>query len=84
MTGVIHKVRTLRFRNFRRLFSLYVHIHLKPTPLSPPRTSVGISFFIRDMIGIYFVSYYQSKDQKQCYNLTSKHQDEPWDQGFAF
>ena len=45
--GVIHKERTLRFRNFRKTPSpLYVHIRFELTPLHPQRKS---SLSDRDM-----------------------------------
>ena len=54
--GVIYKVRTLRFQNFRLSTLLYVHI---PFYL-PPSTSARIVFFNKVMTEIYFANYYQS------------------------
>ena len=65
LRGVIHKVRTLRFRNFRPLLPLYMYIPFQPTLPSRPNTSVRILFFKEDIT--YFVNQYHSKNhEKRC------------------
>ena len=65
--GVIHKVRTLRFRNFRPpphctcryAFSLHLLLPLART----------YRYFIKKIWQIYFVNYFQSKNHKQRYKI---------------
>ena len=48
LKGVMEKVCTLRFCNFKPSFLLYVHIQFNPTFPSPLSTSVRIVFFKED------------------------------------
>ena len=93
--GVIHKVRTLRFRNSRPpLPPVRAHTLLAYTPY-PPSTSVRLVFFKEDITEINFANYYQSKNHKHRYkikklldklskNVESKHHKEPCDRVCAF
>ena len=67
--GVIYKVRTLRFRNFRPpLCSCTCTCAFSLHPL-PSSTSEQTIFFKEDMTEIYFENYYQSKSHKQLYKI---------------
>ena len=65
LLGVIQKVRTVRFRNFRRPSPLYLHIRCS----LPFSTSVRIVFFKEDMTKIYLANYYKSKNLKKRYKI---------------
>ena len=65
LLGVIQKVRTVRFRNFRRPSPLYLHIRCS----LPFSTSVRVVFFKEDMTKIYLANYYKSKNLKKRYKI---------------
>ena len=66
---VIHKVRTLRFRNLRASLSSYTCLYVFSLHLLRPSTSVRILLFKEDVKEIYFLNYYQSKKHKQLYKI---------------
>ena len=66
--GVIHKVLTLRFRNFRT-FSPPVRTYTLSAYNSYPQYELRILFFKEHTTEISFVNYYQSKKHKKRYKM---------------